>query len=168
MKNVKWKIIILFFFTNLLALNLPKYFSADFIQKIYSEGKTLTYKGKIYTDSKNVFWKYIYPNEKYIWVNNKVYVYEPDLEQVTISKKPKLNLFDAIKKAKKIKNNEYTANIDNKQINFIYNKFLQKVWYIDDVGNKVVIEFKNQSTKKIKNKLFIPAFPKDIDIIYQN
>ena len=153
---------------SLLALNLPEYFSADFIQKIYSEGKILTYKGKIYTDSKNVFWKYIYPNEKYIWVKNKVYVYEPDLEQVTISKKPKFNLFDAVKNAKKIKNSEYAAKIDNKEVNFIYDKTLQKAWYTDDVGNKVVIEFKNQSTKKIKDKLFAPMYPKDADVIYQN
>jgi len=168
MKNGKWKIIILFFFTNLFALNLPEFFSADFTQKIYSQGKTLTYQGKIYTDSKNVFWKYTYPNEKYIWVKDKVYVYEPDLEQVTISKKTKFNLFDTVKRAKKIKNNVYVAQIDNKKVNFIYDKFLQKAWYIDDVGNKVVIKFKNQSVKKINSSLFNPKYPQDADIIYQN
>jgi len=153
---------------NLFAMNLPKYFSADFTQKIYSEGKTLTYKGKIYTDSNRVFWKYTYPNEKEIWVNDRVYVYEPDLLQVTISKKPEFNLFEAVKKAKKIKENEYEAIIDNKKVFFNYDKTLQKAWYTDDVGNKVVITFKNQSSKKLENSIFKPNFPKDIDIIYQN
>ena len=103
MKNGKWKILILLFITNLFALNLPEYFSADFTQKIYSDNSILTYKGKIFTDSKKVFWKYTYPNEKEIWITDKVYVYEPDLMQVTISKKPKLNIFNAIKNAKKKK-----------------------------------------------------------------
>ncbi len=153
---------------NLFALNLPKYFSADFIQKIYSDGKVLTYKGKIYTDSKNVLWKYTYPDEKYIWINDKVYVYEPDLLQVTISKKPEFNLFKALKKANKLKNNEYEAEIDSKKIYFIYGNTLQKAWYTDDVGNKVIITFSNQSGKKIESSVFKPNFPKDIDVIYQN
>ncbi|GAB6073590.1 hypothetical protein JCM15786_02470 [Nautilia lithotrophica] len=165
MRIIVFNLLLMF---NLFALNLPEYFSADFIQKIYSENNVLTYKGKIYTDSKKVFWKYSYPNEKYIWINKKVIIYEPDLLQVTISKKPKFNLFDAIKNAKKTKNNEYIATIDNKKVNFIYDKYLEKAWYIDDVGNKVVITFKNQSTKNVDQSLFMPKYPKDVDIIYQN
>jgi len=153
---------------NLFALTLPKYFSADFTQKIYSDSKVLTYKGKIYTDSKNVFWKYTYPNEKEIWINDKVYVYEPDLLQVTVSKKPEFSLFNAVKNAKKIKDGEYEATVDNKKVYFKFSKTLQKAWYTDDVGNKVVIIFENQSDKKIKKELFTPRFPKEIDVIYQN
>ena len=164
MKNI---IIALFLITNLFSLNLPKYFSANFTQKIYSQDKILTYKGKIYTNLKQTYWKYTYPNKKEIWVNDKVYIYEPDLIQVTIAKKPKLDLFNAIKKAKKI-NNDYIAKINNKKIHFIYNNTLQKAWYIDDVGNKVELIFTNQSTKKIDQNLFIPKYPKDVDIIYQN
>ena len=68
----------------LFAINFPKYFSADFVQKIYSDNNTLTYKGKIYTDSKHVFWKYTYPNEKEIWINDKVYVYEPQFNMYNL------------------------------------------------------------------------------------
>jgi len=157
-----------FIILKLNALNLPKYFSAKFTQKIYSDKSVLTYKGEIYTNSKNVYWKYTYPNIKQIWINNKVYVYEPDLIQVTISKKPKINIFDALKKAKKIKANEYVANVDNKKIHFIYNKTLKKAWYKDDVGNKVEITFFDQSFSKLDNALFKPTYPKDVDIIYQN
>jgi len=152
----------------LFAINFPKYFSADFVQKIYSDNNTLTYKGKIYTDSKHVFWKYTYPNEKEIWINDKVYVYEPDLLQVTISKKPEFNLFNALNKAKKINSKEYEAVVDNKKVYFVFDNTLKKVWYTDDVGNKVVIIFNNQSDKNIKSSIFKPNFPKDIDIIYQN
>jgi len=155
-------------FIFLYALNLPEYFSADFTQKIYSENKVLTYKGEIYTNSKNVYWKYTYPDTKQIWINQKVYIYEPDLLQVTISKKPKFNLFNAIKKAKKTKNNTYTALIDNKKIHFKFDKTLKKAWYVDDVGNKVEIVFTNQSKEKINPSLFKPNFPENIDIIYQN
>jgi outer membrane lipoprotein carrier protein len=168
MKNGKWKILILLFITNLFALNLPEYFSADFTQKIYSDNSILTYKGKIFTDSKKVFWKYTYPNEKEIWISNKVYVYEPDLLQVTISKKPEFNLFDALKNAKKIKNNDYIANVNDKKIHFLYDNTLKKAWYTDDVGNKVEITFSNQSKKKINSSTFNPKFPEDVDFIYQN
>ena len=157
----------IFLIINLFALNLSKYFSADFIQKIYSEKSTLTYKGKIFVKNNKVYWKYTYPNEKEIWINDKVYIYEPDLMQVTISKKPKLNIFNAIKNAKKIKDNIYLAKIDNKNIYFIYDKTLQKVWYKDDVGNEVKINFYKKSTKKF-NLTLIPKFPKDVDFIYQN
>jgi len=150
------------------ALNVPKYFSADFVQKIHSDKSVLIYRGKIYTDSNSVFWKYTYPNEKEIWINKKVYVYEPDLYQVTISKKPEFNLFAALKKAKKLKKSEYTTKINGKTVHFIFDKKLENAWYIDDVGNRVEISFLNQNTKKIPEGIFQPKYPKDVDFIYKN
>ena len=160
------KKIILLIFTNLFALNLPPYFSATFTQKIYSDNKTLTYKGEVYTNSKEIFWKYTYPEEKYIWIKDKVYIYEPNLLQLTITKKPKINLFNVINQATQIDKNKYVAQIDNKQVYFIFDKTLKKAWYKDDLGNKVVFTFKNQSNKKINNSIFIPTYPKEVDIIY--
>jgi len=168
MKLIKTVFLAALLGVTLFALELPKYFSADFIQNIYSDRKVLTYKGKIYTDSKNVFWKYIYPNEKEIWINDKVYVYEPDLLQVTISKKPHFSLFEAVKNAKKIKNGEYIAKVDSKTVHFIYDKTLKKAWYTDDVGNRVEITFQNPSVEKTDASVFIPKYPKNVDIIYQN
>jgi len=160
------KKLILFIFTNLFALNLPTYFSATFTQTIYSDNKTLTYKGEVYTNSKNIFWKYIYPEEKYIWIKDKVYIYEPNLIQLTITKKPEINLFNVIKQAAQIDKNKYIAQIENKQIYFIFDKTLKKAWYKDDLGNKVVFTFNNQSTKKIDDNIFIPNYPPEVDIIY--
>lgn len=163
---MKKPILLFFIFTTLFAINLPPYFSATFTQKIYSDNKTLTYKGEVYTNSKDIFWKYTYPEEKYIWIKDKVYVYEPNLIQLTITKKPKINLFNVIKKATQIDKNKYIAQIDNKKIYFIFDKTLKKAWYKDDLGNKVVFTFKNQSNKKIDNTIFIPTSSKEVEIIY--
>ena len=149
------------------ALNLPSNFEADFIQTINSNGKNLLYKGKIYFQKEKIFWHYLYPVEKYIWINDKVYVYEPDLIQVTISKKPKFNLQNIIKNAKKIKQNEYETVIDKKKVYFVFEKTIKKLWYKDKMDNLVTIVFNNISLKKLNPSLFIPKYPKDVDIIYQ-
>ncbi len=168
MQNTKWKIILIFFLVNFLnALNLPSNFQADFIQTIQSNGKKLIYKGKIYYHKNKIFWHYTYPVEKYIWINDKVYVYEPDLIQVTISKKPKFNLQNIINNAKKIKQNEYEAVINNKKAYFIFDKIPKKLWYKDKMGNLVSIVFNQISLKKINPSIFIPKYPKNVDIIYQ-
>ncbi len=168
MKNDKWKIILIFFLAGFLnALNLPSNFQADFIQTINSNGKKLIYKGKIYYQKNKIFWHYNYPVEKYIWINDKVYVYEPDLIQVTISKKPKFNLQNIVKNAKRIKPHEFETVIDKKKVYFIFDKIIKKLWYKDEMGNLVSIVFNKTSLKKINPSLFIPKYPKDVDIIYQ-
>ncbi len=168
MKNGKWKfILILFLLVSINALNLPSNFQADFIQTINSNGKKLIYKGKVYFQKEKIFWHYTYPVEKYIWVNDKVYVYEPDLIQVTVSKRPEFNLQNIINNAKKIKQNIYEALIDKKKVYFIFDKVLKKLWYKDDIGNTVTIKFKNVSLKKPASIIFVPKYPKDADIVYQ-
>jgi outer membrane lipoprotein carrier protein len=164
MNSKKW-IIVLLIISNLFALNLPKNFATKFTQYIYQNNKKLTYKGIVILNNNKIYWKYTYPSLKEIWIKDKVYIYEPDLMQVTVSKKPKLNLFKILKNAKKLKDNLYVALADNKEIYFIYNKTLKKAYYTDDIGNRVEIYF-----KKINKNLKIPPlnFPKDIDFIYQN
>jgi outer membrane lipoprotein carrier protein len=161
------KYIFIFFLLiyNLFALNSPKEFNAKFTQYIYSKDKKLTYKGIVILRNNQIYWQYNYPTLKKIWIKDKVYVYEPDLMQVTISKKPKLNLFKILKNAKKLNQNLYVAINNKKEIYFIYNKTLKKAWYTDDLGNRVEIYF----TRFDKNLSIPPLnFPKDIDIIYQN
>ena len=165
MKNKIFLIILIISFVN--ALTLPKNFSADFTQTITSSNKTLKYKGKVYLKNNYVFWHYIKPIEKKVWITSKVYMYEPDLYQVTISKRPEISLIKIVKNAKKIKNNEYLAKMDKKEIYFIYNKTLKKLWYKDEVGNLVKINFYNQSTKELNSSIFKPTFPNDVDFIYQ-
>jgi outer membrane lipoprotein carrier protein len=164
--NLSKLFLLTFLFSNLLfALIIPKNFAANFTQHIYQDNKKLTYKGIVILKNNQIYWKYTYPTLKEIWIKDKVYVYEPDLMQVTVSKKPKLNLFKILKNAKKLNKNLYVANANNKEIYFIYDKTLKKAYYTDDIGNRVEIYF-----KKLDKNLKIPPlnFPKDIDIIYQN
>ncbi|EDM23844.1 hypothetical protein FE773_05985 [Caminibacter mediatlanticus TB-2] len=149
------------------ALTLPNKFSSEFIQTINSNDKNLTYKGKVYLNNNEIVWKYIYPNNKIIWVKDKVYIYEPDLEQLTITKRNKLSLRDIVKNAKKIKNNLYFSKVENKKIYFIYDKTLKKLYYKNNIGNKITIKFFNQKND-VNKSVFKINLPKDIDIIYQN
>jgi len=152
---------------SMFALNLPNNFSANFVQTINSNGKKIVYKGKVFFKNSKILWQYTYPNEKYIWINDKVYIYEPDLYQVTITKKPDLTLTKILKNAKKIGHNTYETEFKNTKVYFIYDGTLKKIWYKDEVGNLVTIVFKNQNNLKLDNDLFIPTYPKDVDIIYQ-
>ena len=160
--------IILLIFSLSFALNIPSNFKADFIQTIKSDNQEITYKGKIFYKNGKILWKYNYPTEKYIWIGKKVYVYEPDLYQVTISKKPKFNLENILKNAKQIKKDTYETIINHTKVKFKFNKFLQNLSYKDEVGNKVEIIFSNYSTKELNNSLFTPTYPDDVDVIYQN
>jgi len=160
-------IILILLITSINALNLPSYFKANFTEMINSNGKKLIYKGSVFYHNNKVFWHYTYPVEKYIWINKKVYVYEPDLIQVTISKKPKFTLQNILSNAKKIKANEYKTVIDNTTIYFVFDKTIKKLWYKNKMGNLIEINFSNQSEKKINPDIFIPHYPKNVDIIYQ-
>ena len=159
--------LILFLLITSNALNLPKNFEANFTQSIINENKKIIYKGEIFYKNGKILWEYFYPVKKYIWIKDKVYVYEPDLLQVTISKQPKFTLTNIIKNAKKIQKNKYIATINNKKIVFTYNKTLKELHYKNEMDNLVTIKFYNQKEKEINDSLFIPKYPKDVDIIYQ-
>ena len=166
MENGELRIVIfLILVINLFALNLPKQFEANFTQYIYSKNQKLTYKGFIIFKNNEIYWQYNYPSIKKIWIKNKVYIYEPDLMQVTISKKPKLNLIKILKNAKRLNKDLYVTYNGNKEVYFIYDKYLKKVWYTNNLGNKIEIYF-----QKLKNPIKIPPlkFPKDVDFIYEN
>ena len=161
------RLIILAFISILTyALTLPKEFSANFTQHIYSNDKNLTYKGKIFYKNKELVWKYTYPTQKTIWIKDKVYIYEPDLYQVTITKRKKLTLDKIIKNSKKIGKDLYVSKINDKKIYFIYDKTLKKLYYTDEFGNKVEIKFYNQKNYA-PAKIFNINFPNDVDYIYQ-
>ncbi|NPA11637.1 MAG: hypothetical protein GXO62_05295 [Epsilonproteobacteria bacterium] len=151
--------------TFLYSLNLPNSYSAKFLQKIKSTSGTLTYKGKIYYKKPYLLWIYTYPQEKKIWVKDKIYIYEPDLMQVTVAPK-KITLNSILKHSKKIKNSLYVAKIKDTTYKFIFDKYLKKLSYTDPTGNKVSIEFFDFSDK-VDDKLFNINYPKDTDVIYQ-
>ena len=164
MKHIIFTLVLFFSYIN--ALILPNNFEANFTQTINSNGKKLFYKGQIFYKNDKILWKYSYPVKKYIWINKRVYVYEPNLIQVTVSKKPKFTLQNILKSAKK-ENNFYVAKINNKKVYFTYKKTITSLHYKDDTGSLVTIDFSNISTKTLKTSIFIPTYPKDVDIIYQ-
>ncbi len=164
---MKKLLLLLFFLMSLYAIKLPNNFEANFTQTIVDNNKKLVYKGKIFYKNSKILWKYTYPAQKYIWITNKVYIYEPDLLQVTISKKPKFTLENIIKNAKKIDKNTYKALIDKKEVIFNYDKTLKFLRYKDQMDNLVTIKFYNQKQKELNSSIFIPKYPKDVDIVYQ-
>jgi len=145
-----------------------KSFVSDFNQSVISENKKINYEGKIYLKDNLIYYHYTKPIEKKIWINKKIYVYEPDLEQVTIYKKSD-NLFNLIKSAKKIAKNLYLKEYDNKKIYFkVENNLIKGIYYKDKVDNLVTIKFFNIEKKELNKTLFIPSYPDYVDIIYAN
>jgi outer membrane lipoprotein carrier protein len=161
------KILIFMTAVMLFAINIPKSFKANFIQTIKSSNHTLKYKGIVCMKGQKIFWKYTYPEKKYIWIEDKIYVYEPDLMQVTISNRGNFTLNDILKNSKKISKNLYVTQINHKKVYFIYDKTLKKLYYTDQLGNKVTIKFYNQS-KCENDKVFKINFPNDVDVVYEN
>ena len=164
---MKKLLVLLFIIVASYSLTLPKNYEANFTQTITDKNKKLKYTGEIFYKNGKILWKYNYPVQKFIWITDKVYVYEPDLLQVTISPKPKFTLPNIVKNAKKIKEDIYEAKIDNKNVVFKFDKTLQFLKYKNQMGNLVTIKFTNQKVKDINDSLFIPKYPKDVDIIYQ-
>jgi outer membrane lipoprotein carrier protein len=127
-------------------------FTSDFNQSVKSENKTINYEGKVYVNNQLIFWHYTKPIEKKIWLtsNNKIYVYEPDLEQVTIYNNSKENFFKLIKSAKKLKNNLYLKKYNDHKIYFkTDNGLIKKIYYKDKVDNLVTLNFYNTQKKEI-------------------
>jgi len=146
-----------------------KSFESDFNQSVKSENKTIYYKGKVFIKDNLVFWHYTKPIEKKIWAtSNKVYVYEPDLEQTTIHNISKQdNFFELLKTAKQIKNNLYEKEYDNKIIYFVIkNDMINKIYYKDKIDNLVTLNFFNTNSKKFDLSFFKPKYPEYVDIIY--
>ena len=149
-------------------LKLNKFIS-DFNQSVKSEKKSINYEGKVYVNNSLIYWHYLKPIEKKIWITmDKIYVYEPDLEQVTIyNTSKKDNFFELIKSAKKIKNNLYLKEYDNKKIYFeTKNGLITKIYYKDKIDNLVTLNFFHTTKKDLNLSFFIPKYPKYVDIIY--
>jgi len=146
-----------------------KTLTTDFNQTIKSDNKTIIYKGKLFIKDNLIFWHYKKPIEKKIWVlQNKIYVYEPDLYQVTIySKNKDDDFFNLLKTAKKIDNNLYVKKYNDKTIYFsIKNGLVKKIYYKDKIDNLVTLNFYNTNKGDINKSLFKPSFESDVDIIY--
>ena len=142
----------------------------DFTQNITNEeNQTISYSGKFYATSEGkALWIYNKPIKKLLYfLNGKVVIIEPELEQVIFSKLQKFpKILNILKSAKK-ENGVYIASCcDNRYKIFAQGEKISKITYKDKVGNSVVIKFNNQETNLIlDDKIFHYTIPEGYDIL---
>ncbi|WP_457561454.1 LolA family protein [Caminibacter pacificus] len=161
------KIILFLSAVFLFALTPPKEFSAKFVQTVKSQDQTITYKGDVYKKGEEIVWKYTYPTEKTIGRKKKIYIEKKGGGKRKGKKKNNATLNEILKKAKKIKDDLYETKVDNKTIYFIYDKTLKKLYYTDDLGNKVEIKFFDQKNSA-PSDVFKLNYPADVDVVHEN
>ena len=146
-------------------------FKANFTQTIKSaEEKNIEYNGEVFIkNTGNILWKYKTPIQKNVYVNNSyVIIDEPQLEQAIItSLQDDINLIEILKKAKKVDENKYLANIENTDYEiFVKNSNIEKITYKDKLENFVAINFLDVvNNSKIDDEIFKFAAPDYYDII---
>ncbi len=177
LKGVFLKKILLFFtiVVSIFAGSIADIHSikTDFIQNITNEeNQTISYSGKFYAISNSkALWIYKKPIKKFLYfLNKKVIIIEPELEQVIFSKLEKLpKILNILKSAKK-ENGIYIASCCNNTYKiFTKDDKINKITYKDKVGNSVEIKFYNQETNLIlDDKIFHYTIPEDYDILQNN
>jgi outer membrane lipoprotein carrier protein len=148
-----------------------KTYQSDFTQIITNSSlNKITYTGKIFINQKsNILWEYKHPIEKKVYIKaNRVFIVEPELEQVIISDIDKeLNILDIINNSKKISKNKYQNSINNITYTIIIeNGFLTKITYTDEIDNNIEIIFTNSEKDiELSKKIFNFIIPPEYDII---
>jgi outer membrane lipoprotein carrier protein len=148
-----------------------KTFKSDFTQTITNpSGKTISYSGNIVANNENMYiWRYNKPIIKEVYIiQSDVIINEPELEQtIYTTLDSQINLFELIKKAKKVSKYEYISNFNEVEYGLYFkNDLLQSIAYKDEIDNKVNIIFKNQQiNQNIDSKTFLFDQNPDFDII---
>jgi outer membrane lipoprotein carrier protein len=143
---------------------------ADFIQTITNEqNSTIKYSGKFYArrDDK-ALWIYQKPIiKKLYFLNGKVVIIEPELEQAIFSKAKKLpKILDILKTAQKKGDKLIAKCCDTTYYITVKNNKIISVSYKDKVGNDVKIIFNNEDTNLIiDDAIFRYTIPEDYDIL---
>ena len=167
-------IILLTLFITYLNADLSKInsFEADFIQTVEDEkGKVLSYDGHIIASKPQyALWKYTEPVKKDIYISlYKLTVIEPEIEQVIIRGiSSEFDFFHMVQQAKLIAPNRYETYIQNTKyiITSTKKNTIKSIGYMDELGNKIKIEFTNETiNKEIDTKIFVPNIPIGYDII---
>ncbi|MCE3040406.1 LolA-like outer membrane lipoprotein chaperone [Helicobacter anatolicus] len=145
---------------------------ANFLQVTYQGEEKITYSGILYAKTPN-FAKWVYQNplKKEIYLNgNEVAIYEPMLEQVTLSTLTQKNDFFTILHAAKLgEDGNYHAIIANTHYTLILkNNIPYQIHFVDELQNTIKITLKNVKTNiTIPDNTFIFTPPPHIDIIKQ-
>ena len=147
-------------------------FESSFIQIVKDDSnKEAKYYGKLYFKKPfKIFWKYEKPIKKYIYIQNqKIVTIEPELEQVTISKRIKIkNIIKILNNAKKVSKNLYEADFEGKKyyIYFDENHKLKKISFKDRFDKNVEILFVNPKQNiDISDAVFQIKIDPSFDII---
>lgn len=166
---------LLLFFTFILSLYGIKIdfhsYEATFIQTVTDpKGKVIKYSGDVILSApNNARWHYQEPIEKILYISElKVFLVEPELEQVIINRLEKhIDVFSILDKAKKIKDDRFETKFGDKIYTIVYkNSDIVSIEYKDELDNSVKILF----SKQIKNKdyninIFKPLIPNGYDVI---
>jgi len=170
----KIAVILTFLVSALFSLNLNdiKSIKTQFYQEIInSSGNKIYYKGTMFAkkDKNQALWIYQQPIYKEIYyLNGKIVIIEPDLEQATFAKLKKIpNIITLLKSAKKIDNNTYVTKFNNtKYFITLKNNTLYKISYIDEMKNKVNVTLINPKINiDISDQRFQYHIPKGYDIL---
>ena len=143
---------------------------ANFIQTITNEqNSTIKYSGKFYARSDDkALWIYQKPIKKELYfIEGKIIIIEPELEQVIFSRAKKLpKILDILKSAKKENDKLIAYCCDTTYAITIKNNKIISVSYKDKVGNDVKINFFNEETNLIiDDEIFRYKIPKYYDIL---
>ncbi|MBL0686651.1 MAG: outer membrane lipoprotein chaperone LolA [Sulfurospirillum sp.] len=147
--------------------------SSDFKQTITNEENSkIVYTGSFYASSKaKALWIYTTPIKKKIYFSqDKVTIIEPELEQAIITNLKNIpNLTEIFKNAKNIDDNIYeTTYGDITYTMHEKNGTIDMIAYSDQLENRVLIEFFNQSINTFLNdSIFKAIVPHEFDIIMQ-
>ncbi len=145
---------------------------ADFEQYIYNEdGANVYYKGKILGKSPNkVKWDYQMPFKKEIYMNdNKVAIYEPSLEQVSLSTlNSKSDFISIIKSAKKYEDGTYRTAVDGIEYTLVVDRENKpkSIYFVDTMGTKSELVLSNVKLNvKIDDAVFVFVAPSDVEVL---
>ena len=166
-------IITMLFASALLArLQIPDQIHADFSQIVLNteNNQTLRYTGSVFIRFPNeAKWIYKQPIEKTVCLmQNRAWVIEPELEQATLFQLSRATfVLKILKEANQIKKHKYKALHEGVEyiITTDSKERIKRIEYTDDLGNGVVLTFKNIKSNPLNPTSLKCIIPKDYDII---
>ena len=151
-----------------------KTLQGDFKQEIKGERGAIPvlYSGKIYAANNKVRWQYTTPLKKEVYIEkNAAYIYEPELNQVTISTlSENVDFITILNNVKKIKENAYQTQI-GETIYYLTIKDSKPhtLKYKDNLENDITILFDNIIlNNNIDETIFTFTPPDDVEYIDAN
>jgi outer membrane lipoprotein carrier protein len=116
-------------------------------------------------------WEYNSPIEKKIYYKSgNIVIIEPELEQVIFAKLSKVpNVLSLLNNAKQISENKLVTTFNKIKYTIVTDgNTIKSINYVDEIQNRVTIEFSDQKTNsKINSAVFTYTIPTDYDILEQ-